>query len=480
MEMTLVSNGGVFTMYGGEIRDNRITTDSDGGGVDNGGVFKMFGGKISNNVAANGGGVSNSGIFELYNGEISGNTARGQGGGVHHNDKQHGYGVFTMFNGQIINNNAVQGGGVYNSGNFSIINSVISGNTATTHGGGVYNYGEGGGFYNSGNLTIVDCVFSNNVALTGDGGGIWIIDPKVLFVPAGVIFENNRAATAYNRTPNDDALYDTNIKCTVWTSPFTQGYNNYDISYTKGQQITFSVTVQDSYAATTGAGVYYRGTQVTINAGSRNGYTFSGWTVTEGGVTVTNNPTTTFIMPTNDVVLTANWSPTQYTISYTMNGGTNVAGNPSSYTLESLPCTISNPSRADYDFTGWTVRYVNGTEVTGQNNYRIPVGTMGDVVFTANWSSRGSSGGGGSGGSGGGSSGGSPSKPSPSTSTPSNPVPSETAPPGGGNNISPSPDDKETPVWSLTMVALIVVTIALAITVVTSVLLWQKTRKNNS
>ena len=71
------------------------------------------------------------------------------------------------------------------------------------------------------------------------------------------------------------------------------------------------VTVNGSHAAagTTGAGYYAPGMTATINAGTRIGYTFDGWTVNSGGVTLDDKSaeTTTFILTTEDVTVTANW-----------------------------------------------------------------------------------------------------------------------------------------------------------------------------
>lgn len=71
-----------------------------------------------------------------------------------------------------------------------------------------------------------------------------------------------------------------------------------------------TVTVKGSHAATTGAGSYAEGASVTIQAGTREGYTFAGWTVTPESVTLNNadSATTTFTMPGEDVTVTATWT----------------------------------------------------------------------------------------------------------------------------------------------------------------------------
>jgi uncharacterized repeat protein (TIGR02543 family) len=72
---------------------------------------------------------------------------------------------------------------------------------------------------------------------------------------------------------------------------------------------TYIVTVQGSHAAISGQGRHAAGDIVTIQAGTRRGYDFAGWTVTAGSVQLANpqSATTTFIMPTGAVTITANW-----------------------------------------------------------------------------------------------------------------------------------------------------------------------------
>ena len=74
--------------------------------------------------------------------------------------------------------------------------------------------------------------------------------------------------------------------------------------------VSYAVTVNGSYASTTGAGDYAQDATVTIYAGSRSNYSFSGWKVNNGDITLanTNISTTTFVMPANNVTVTANWT----------------------------------------------------------------------------------------------------------------------------------------------------------------------------
>ena len=73
---------------------------------------------------------------------------------------------------------------------------------------------------------------------------------------------------------------------------------------------TVTVNQNGGNGSPSGAGNYAEGATVTIKAGTRSGYSFSGWTVTSGSVILTNanSNTTTFTMPANAVTVTANWS----------------------------------------------------------------------------------------------------------------------------------------------------------------------------
>ena len=147
---------GTFTMNGGSIIGN--ATADNGGGVYNDrstATFTMNGGIIgSNRSAYSGGGVYNyMGTFNMNGGSITGNTATGEnsnGGGVYNEGSSGNPGTFNMTGGSITGNTATgensNGGGVYNEGspgNFSTFNmngGSITGNTAKI-GGGVYNSG---------------------------------------------------------------------------------------------------------------------------------------------------------------------------------------------------------------------------------------------------------------------------------------------------------------------------------------------------
>ncbi|MBB2183572.1 S-layer homology domain-containing protein [Lachnospiraceae bacterium MD1] len=140
---------------------------------------------------------------------------------------------------------------------------------------------------------------------------------------------------------------------------------------------TYSVDISGSYAATTGAGSYAQGTTVTIYAGNRSGYSFTGWTAS--GVTLANssNASTTFTMPANAVTLTANWS---YNGGGGGNGGGSSSGGSSSSTT--TPATTTPGKAPNQPITA----AAPVTATAGQNgtaNASIPEKSVTDAIAKA-------------------------------------------------------------------------------------------------
>ncbi|HEY1275377.1 MAG TPA: choice-of-anchor Q domain-containing protein [Thermoleophilaceae bacterium] len=157
------------------------TTDPTVGIVD----LTIAGGRASpGDACANGrgGGIANVGgaLLNVVNSVIAGNTSTpgvsGGGGGIYTN------GDVSMFD-SVIRNNATNarvggnngGGGIYwdGTGNFSLNESTISGNTATVAGGA----SGGGGIYSNAALNLQNVTVSGNTqsgfSVGGGGGGIF-------------------------------------------------------------------------------------------------------------------------------------------------------------------------------------------------------------------------------------------------------------------------------------------------------------------
>lgn len=69
-----------------------------------------------------------------------------------------------------------------------------------------------------------------------------------------------------------------------------------------------TVNLDGGSGATTGSS-YPAGTVISIDAGTKSGYTFSGWTATGGGTFASaSSAATTYTMPAGAATLNANWT----------------------------------------------------------------------------------------------------------------------------------------------------------------------------
>ena len=118
----------------------------------------------------------------------------------------------------------------------------------------------------------------------------------------------------------------------------------------------------------------------TLNNPTRTGYTFKGWTGSNGNTAQTS--VSIAKGSTGNKSYTANWTANTYTISYDLKGGT-VTGNPANYNIETATFTLKNPTRTGYTFKGWTGS--NGN--TPQTTVQIAKGSTGNKSYTANWES---------------------------------------------------------------------------------------------
>lgn len=183
--ITINGNGATFTRSGGLFRffyiassGNLILKDvslTGGGGAsfnDNGGAVAVIGGTLT-----------------LMNSTLSGNHTAQRAGALIVNDS----GTANVINSVVSGNSASFGGGLYtdNGGTLNVINSVISGNSCTLNGGGILNsatanvmnstisgnyapFFDGlGGIYSTGTLTVTNSIVWGNSAFEiGDFGGV--------------------------------------------------------------------------------------------------------------------------------------------------------------------------------------------------------------------------------------------------------------------------------------------------------------------
>jgi hypothetical protein len=128
-------------------------------------------------------------------------------------------GEITLDSLKIINGNMLSGGGIYNQGELTIINSTLSGNNATEDGGGIYNHAE---------LTIINSTLSGNNVQSCGGG--------ILNTPFGTLIVTNNTLSGNNATESGGGIYNMGSlnmsKCTLSdnTSVFGGGIYNHEVS----------------------------------------------------------------------------------------------------------------------------------------------------------------------------------------------------------------------------------------------------------
>jgi uncharacterized repeat protein (TIGR02543 family) len=118
-----------------------------------------------------------------------------------------------------------------------------------------------------------------------------------------------------------------------------------------------------------------------LQAPTRTGYTFAGWKTEDLGdnpITFKDDDATrTFTMPHNNVVFTAQWTINQYSITFDVDGGSDVTTITQDY---GTPITApTDPTKEGYTFKRWTpslpttmpAENVNVTAVWEINKYHV-------------------------------------------------------------------------------------------------------------
>jgi hypothetical protein len=190
-DVTITGAGANASIIDGQNAHNPFFISSAGLNVTISGV-EITGG----NSFPRGGGIYNYGNLELANDWITGNTASDQGGGVYNNG-----GNLTIVSSTISANNAGNGAGVNSGqlsgpalGTLSVVNSTISGNVATTDGGGIRS------LYDTGTTLLNDTIAANTAGTAG--GGLDTESPSGPITLKNTILTGNTAGSA----PSDCAV----------------------------------------------------------------------------------------------------------------------------------------------------------------------------------------------------------------------------------------------------------------------------------
>ena len=163
--------------------------------------------------------------------------------------------------------------------------------------------------------------------------------------------------------------------------------------YVKASTSDFSVVTPTTYSLTVDAGSHVgtvTGSTDPVTLGSSyaitasnfdTGYQFKDWTASpaaNASFASSTSASTNVTVSNGSVTVTANAKVINYTITYNLDGGTNYAGAPTSYNIETSTITLGTPTKPHYHFDGWT--NAGGTAVT-----KITKGSTGNITLTAHW-----------------------------------------------------------------------------------------------
>ena len=160
----------------------------------------------------------------------------------------------------------------------------------------------------------------------------------------------------------------------------TNGDREYKATWLENAPDTYDLTIVKGtgIASVSEDGSYEAGREITLEYTLEDGYEFLSWTSSD--VSINDNK---FIMPTKSVTVTANASVITYTISYDGLDGADDVANPATYDVASATITLNNPTKAGWDFLGWTGTGIE--EGTASMAVTIPQGSTGPRNYVASW-----------------------------------------------------------------------------------------------
>ncbi len=179
-------------------------------------------------ISENGGGIYNKGNLTLDNVIVS-NSESQSGGGIYSN------GTLTMTNCTITNNKASDyGGGIYSEGSLTMNDGAVTQNNASLSGGGIYNKGD---------ATLNNVNIEKNTALNS-GGGIYADQGSARLIMQGGEISENTAGNPSSGSGNGGGLR------------FYGKKGSGDYQFCQCQSYLDNVTITNNSATGSGDGVY--------------------------------------------------------------------------------------------------------------------------------------------------------------------------------------------------------------------------------
>lgn len=138
---------------------------------------------------------------------------------------------------------------------------------------------------------------------------------------------------------------------------------------------SYTVTYSNQYGSngTTSQSVLEGSSGTFPDPGSRSNYTFAGWDYSYSAGTSTPSIY-------SNTTYTAQWTPLQWTVSYSGNGGS--VGTSSDSVSRGSGLYLTSASRSGYSFNGWYTSSSGGSYVGGNGSYYVP---SSDIALYAQW-----------------------------------------------------------------------------------------------
>ena len=405
----VLEENSVFNMHGGVIQNCK----GKYGGVSlkNGSRFIMEGGTISECEANAGGGLyADNSTVTIKDGTISGCKAvNGYGGGLYAknystvtieggtiseccttSDIGMGGGLYaysstiTISGGTIKNNKAIYGGGVALNSvtkfEKPITNWTVIGNEAYKTKSGSGNGGIGGGIYlDNGKDVLMDISDGSNKIYNnqakGHGADI-CLDGRTSSIKLPIAA--NMGATYLNSGINIGGWYNDNPQ--YWPSKDGKPVENLHLS--GKQSLVASYTVIPVYieidanggVGGSGSQTVHKGTTVTLEAPTKEGYLFKGWKDEKGNSYPAGEDGKVHITVNENMKLKAVWEARTFTVTYVLlNGETRTET-----VAYGQNVTLGEEPRTGYTFVGWK----DGEKMCHAGE---TITVTGDMTLTAEW-----------------------------------------------------------------------------------------------
>lgn len=156
--------------------------------------------------------------------------------------------------------------------------------------------------------------------------------------------------------------------------------------YAKWNLITYNITYNLNGGSATNPSTYNVGsTTFSLNNPSKTGYTFSGWTGSNG--TTPSKSVSISKGSTGNKSYTANWTANKYSVVFNSNGGSGTMSNQTHTYGSSLALTSNSFTRTGYTFAGWNTKADgSGTNYTnGQSVSNLVSSSGGSITLYAKW-----------------------------------------------------------------------------------------------